>query len=232
MRLPVGTITLLIVAVLVYFGVAQRLLDRMRLNDRTAILFIGAMLIGAYLPDIPLGNRLTINIGGGLIPIAFALYLWFTADTSRERWRAFWATLVSTALVYAATIFLPEEPQTIIIDPIYAFAIIAGLTAYLFGRSRRASLIAGILSIALNDIIYAIQVVYHGQAGSTSIGGAGIFDTMIVSALLAAALAEIIGETREKMAGGHQEPAGEPRRLRLVEQRSQPESSPKEGEDR
>ncbi len=214
MRLPMGSIVLLVAAVLVYFGVAQRLLDRMRLNDRAALLFIGAMLLGTYLPDIPLGNRLAINLGGGLVPIGFALYLWFTADESIERWRALWATLIATALVYAATIYLPAEPHSFIIDPIYAFAIIAGLTAYLLGRSRRASFIAGILAITLNDIIYAFQVSYYRQEGTTTIGGAGIFDTIVFSALLAVGLAELIGETREKMAGGHQ---GEGKsRLRLL----------------
>ena len=47
--LPVGTIALLVVTVLVYFGLAQRLLDRMRLNDRTTLLIIGAM-VRTYLP--------------------------------------------------------------------------------------------------------------------------------------------------------------------------------------
>lgn len=232
MRLPMGTITLLIAAVLVYFGVAQRLLDRMRLNDRAALLFIGAMLLGTYLPDLPLGNRLAINLGGGLVPIGFALYLWFSADESSERWRALWATVIATALVYAATVYLPAEPHSFIIDPIYAFAIIAGLTAYLLGRSRRASFIAAILAIALNDIIYAFQVSYYRQAGSTTIGGAGIFDTTVFSALLAVGLAELIGETREKMAGGH---GGEdkPRRLHLVELRTNDhQTAPKEDESR
>ncbi len=216
MRLPLGSIVLIVATILVYFGVAQRLLDRMRLNDRAALLFLGAMFLGSYLPNIPLGNRLAINVGGGLVPIGFAFYLWFTADESSERWRALWATLISTALVYAATVYLPAEPHEIIIDPTYAFAIIAGLTAYLLGRSRRASFIAGILSIALNDLIYAFQVSYHRQAGTTTIGGAGIFDTIVFSALIAVGLAELIGEAREKMSGGH---ASEPttRRLRLVE---------------
>ena len=81
---------------------------------------------------------------------------------------------------------------------IYAFALIAGLTAYLFGRSRRAAFIAGILAITLNDVFYALQVSYHRQAGYTVIGGAGIFDTIVFSSLLAVALAELVGETREK----------------------------------
>lgn len=216
MRLPLGTIILIVAAILVYFGVAQRLLDRMRLTDRAALLFIGDMLLGSYIPNIPLGNRLALNVGGGLVPIGFALYLWLTADESSERWRALWATLIASILVYAATIYMPSEPDSILIDPTYAFAIIAGLTAYLLGRSRRASFIAGILSIALNDLIYAFQVSYHQQAGSTTIGGAGIFDTLVLSGLLAVGLSEIIGETRERMAGGHAKQSSA-RRLRLVE---------------
>lgn len=226
MGLPLGTIVLLIAAILVYFGVAHRLLDRMRLNDRAALLFIGAMLVGAYLPNLPLGSRLSINLGGGLIPIGFALYLWFSADESSERWRALWATVIATALVYAASVYLPAEPHSIIIDPIYAFAIIAGLTAYLLGRSRRASFIAGVLAIALNDIIYAFQVSYHRQAGTTTIGGAGIFDTIVFSALLAVGLAELVGETREKMAGGHH---GEGKsRLRLLKMENDDQTAPEE----
>lgn len=234
MRLPLGTIVLSVAAVLVYFGVAQRLLDRMRLNDRAALLFIGAMLIGTYLPDIPLGTRLAINVGGGLIPIGFALYLWFSADESSERWRALWATLITTAIIYAVTAYLPVDPSSIIIEPIYLFAIVAGLTAYLLGRSRRASFIAAILAIALNDVIYAFQVSFRGQAGATSIGGAGIFDTIVFSALIAVGLAEVIGETREKMAGGHPHgSAPEPKRLRLVETDVRDrQAPPEEGEER
>lgn len=231
MRLPLGTIAMLAVAILVYFGVAQRLLDRMRLTDRQALLFIGAMVLGSYLPDIPLGSHLSINIGGGLIPIAFALYLWFSAEEKSERWRAFWATAIATGLVYAATAYLPAEPHTFIIDPIYAFAIIAGLTAYLLGRSRRASFIAGILAIALNDLIYALQVTYYRQPGHTVIGGAGVFDTLVFSALLAVGLAELVGETREKIAGGHQPDPGEAKRLHLVGTRPK-DTSPEEGEDK
>lgn len=226
MGLPLGTIALLIAAILVYFGVAQRLLDRMRLSDRATLVIIFLIVAGSYLPDIPLGSRLSVNIGGGLIPIGFAIYLWFSADQSSEKWRALWATLITTAAIYAATIFLPAEPQTFIIDPSYAFAIIAGLTAYLLGRSRRASFIAGILGIALNDIIYAFQVSFHRQAGHTTIGGAGIFDTIVLSALLAVALAELVGETREKL--GDRSHLGEEGKLVLYPGKDNPE----EGEER
>ncbi|MFY9604698.1 MAG: DUF1614 domain-containing protein, partial [bacterium] len=92
--MPIGMITLVVVAVLVYFGVAQRVLDRMGLTDRVALLFIAAMFFGSYLPDIPLTETLAINVGGGLVPIALSLYLLFRADTARERSRAIIATII------------------------------------------------------------------------------------------------------------------------------------------
>ena len=36
----------------------------------------------------------------------------------------------------------------------------------------------------------------------TAIGGAGVFDAMIVAGIIAVALAEIVGETRERLSGG------------------------------
>ena len=58
-----GVVFLLVIAVIVYFGFAQRALDRLRLNDRTALLFLVAMIVGTYLPDIPLGGNASINLG-------------------------------------------------------------------------------------------------------------------------------------------------------------------------
>lgn len=43
-----GTTILLIVAALIYFGVGQRLLDRMRLTDTQALIFI-VLMIGEVL---------------------------------------------------------------------------------------------------------------------------------------------------------------------------------------
>lgn len=218
MRLPIGTITLLVVTVLIYFGVAQRLLDRMRLNDKTALLFLGAMLVGTYIPDIPITAQLAVNIGGGLVPVALALWLWFSADEPAEKWRAFWATLGASVLVYLASVYLPTNHDggiESLIDPLYAYAAVSGLAAYLLGRSRRASFIAGVLGIAINDIIYAVQISLRGISTQTVIGGAGVFDAVLISGLLAVLLAEVVGETRERLGGGHHPRKHEKRPLKL-----------------
>ncbi len=213
--MPVGAIALLIVSVLIYFGIAQRLLDRMRLTDRQALLFLGAMFVGSYIPDIQLTPLLGINIGGGLIPLILALWLWFTADEAQEKWRAAWATLIGGSLIYFVSTYLPGDPANMVIDPMYLYALLAGFTAYILGRSRRASFIAGVLSVVANDIAYAIGLAIGGYQGGTVIGGAGVFDTVIIAGLLAVALSELVGETRERLGGGHKTKIEAPPRVEL-----------------
>ena len=50
-----GMLVLTVVAVLVFFGVAQRVLDRMRLTDRQALLLVAAMFVGTLLPNVGTG---------------------------------------------------------------------------------------------------------------------------------------------------------------------------------
>ena len=68
--MPVGTVLLLVVAALIYFGVGQRLLDRMRLTDTQALIAIALMIGGSFI-TLPLRTGRTtvgINLGGGLVP--------------------------------------------------------------------------------------------------------------------------------------------------------------------
>ncbi|HHY36969.1 MAG TPA: DUF1614 domain-containing protein [Firmicutes bacterium] len=208
--MPIGMITLVVVAVLIYFGVAQRVLDRMGLTDRAALLFLAAMFFGSYIPDIPLTRSLAINIGGGLVPVVLALYLLARADTGRERSRAIIATLISAAAIYGTMKILPPEPTYAqFLDPMYIFALLAGLIAYLAGRSRRSAFIAGTMGIVLTDIISRIEVGLTGGRGTTVIGGAGVFDTVVLAGIIAVGLAEIIGEGREYLQGGSAKEAGQ-----------------------
>ncbi|HQA59719.1 MAG TPA: DUF1614 domain-containing protein [Tepidanaerobacteraceae bacterium] len=198
--MPAGVILLLVIAVLIYFGLLQRVLDRMHMTDSMAIIFIGLMVIGSFLPDIPLGGRMSINIGGGIVPIALALYLIVTADSNQEKVRSIIAALITGTAIYVAGRILPAEPGTMIVEPILAFAIIAGIIAFIFGRSRRGAFIAGILGIIISDIISALGIA--ARPVGTTIGGAGILDAAVISGVIAVGLCEIVGETGEKLLGG------------------------------
>ncbi|HOA35784.1 MAG TPA: DUF1614 domain-containing protein [Bacillota bacterium] len=200
--MPVGMILLLGISILIFLGLAQRVLDRLGLTDRTALLFIAAMLVGGFLPEIPLTGTLSINIGGGLIPIALVVYLFVKAGTARERTRAAVAMLASAVVTYIVLKIFPLEPTyAFLVDPLYLVALIAGVAGYLAGRSRRSAFIAGVGAIVLNDIFTRIELFARGAKSNLVIGGAGIFDAVLVSGLIALGLAELIGEIRERLGG-------------------------------
>ncbi len=207
--MPVGVIALLVVAILVYFGLLHRVLDRMRLDDRTALFVLFLMIVGSFF-NIRIWGRpvLILNVGGALVPIGIAVYLIATADTRQEKVRGTAAALISGAVIYLAIKFLNPEEQTMIIDPTYFFAIISGVVGYLSGRSRRSAFIGGTMGIVLADFAHFVEISARGIPARTWVGGAGIFDAVVISGLLAVLLAEVVGETREYMVRGQ---AGEAR---------------------
>lgn len=199
-------IVLLIVGLLVLFGVGQRVLDKMRLTDKQAIVLIIAMIVGGFVPNIPLGGNVSVNLGGAVIPILVGLYLWFTAGTAKERVRSLVATAITGVAIYFLMHWLPDEPETMWIDPNYAYGIAAGIVAYIFGRSRRGAFIAGVLGMAAADIAQAIVNRMNGIDQRLVLGGAGAFDAIVFSGLIAVLLAELIGEIVERATRGNRPP--------------------------
>ncbi|NPV92192.1 MAG: DUF1614 domain-containing protein [Firmicutes bacterium] len=192
---------LVVVSILIYFGLAHRLLDRLRLSDRTALGILAVMAVGSFI-DIPLGSRASINVGGGLVPIGLAVYVIAKAGTTWEWVRALIATVVTAGVVFVADRYLGAEPTTMRIDPIYVYPLVAGIVAYLIGRSRRTAFIAATMGLVLSDVGLYLWTLRTGVMERVSIGGAGAFDSIVIAGLIAVLLAEVVGETRERLQGG------------------------------
>ncbi|HEY8552634.1 MAG TPA: stage II sporulation protein P [Thermaerobacter sp.] len=197
-----GTTALLIgLAVLVLMGVVHRVLDRMRLSKGTALALLGVMIAGAFLPELALGPGVRVDPGGALVPAAVALYLLLTTDHAFERRRALVASLWTAAAVYATDWFLPSDPgggRWWLMDPLWTPVAVAALFGYLAGRSRRAAFIAATLGVLLVDLIGAVTNSLRGIPGAwLNLGGAGVFDAVVLASVGAVALAEGVGETRE-----------------------------------
>lgn len=203
--MSIGTIVLLITGLLILFGFGQRVLDRMRLNDTQAIFLIIAMIVGGFIPDIRITDRISINLGGFVIPVGVSLYLWFTTS-GKERLRSLLATAATGLSVYLLMNFLPDEPETMQIDPTYTYGLAAGAIAYIFGRSRRGAFIAGTLGVVSANIAQDIINRMNGISQRLALGGAGAMDAVVISGIISVLLAEVLGEALERMTRGRREP--------------------------
>ena len=193
-----GMLLLMIAAVLVLCGLLQRVLDRMYLSDRAALLVIGAMLLGTFLPNLNLGV-VSVNIGGALIPLGVCIWLFIRADESLERWRVLLGSMLTGAAVYGLTCLLPAEAEQLPVEPMLLYGAAGGLIAWLLGRSRRGAFICGVTGVILADVAAAVINWLSGIRQVLVLGGAGITDAVVISGILAVMLCELVGETTERI---------------------------------
>ena len=204
MGFTVGRLILVSVALLIFFGVAERVLDRMHLTNKQALLVLGAIVIGSFINiTIYRSDLLTVrmNLGGALVPLALALYVWFKAGTSKEKIRSLAGAVLTTAAIWLLGRFVTNE-YALPVDIIYLYPIVAGLVGYLFGRSRKGAFVAAVLGVLFFDVTHGLYLIWNQMPGLVHFGGGGMYDTVILSGVLAVCLAEFIGESRERMQGG------------------------------
>lgn len=207
--MSIGMILLTVVAVLVFFGVTQRVLDKLHLSDRAALLLIALMFFGTLIPNIVIGN-VSVSPGGALIPLGVCVYLLIRAGTAKERIRSLIGAVVTGGIIYALSALMPNEPERIIIDPMYLYGLVGGVVAYILGRSRRGAFICGVLGVMLADIAVAVVNWTSGVNQTLVLGGAGVFDAIIISGILGVALSELIGEIIERFVRGTEKPVDSP----------------------
>lgn len=216
--MTIGMILLILTAILILLGAGQRVLDRLHLNDKLALLFI-ALIIGlGFVPDIRITKNFAFNLGGAVIPLALCIYLFIKADTARERWRSGIASLLTGAAIFLIGRFSPDEPESILLDPIILYGLAAGAIAYIFGRSRRCAFIAGAIGMMLSNIANALWVWRRGIDQELILGGAGAADGIIIAALTGVLLSELLGEIIERMKRGRQRPTREFRNGEFVKE--------------
>ncbi len=196
--MSIGTMLLTVLSVLIFSGLIQRVLDRMHLTDRTALLLTGLMLVGTFLPPLRLG-RVSIGLGGAVIPLGVCGWLLFKADESIERWRTLLGVVLTAAVVYGLSLALPSEAEALPLDPMWLYGGLGGLVAWVLGRSRRGAFVCGVAGVLLADAVTAAVVWARGINQPLILGGGGIADVAVISGVLAVLLCELVGETAERL---------------------------------
>jgi hypothetical protein len=177
----------------------------MQLTDKQGLLLVALLIAGSYVSITLLRGTVDVrmNLGGFLVPVGTAIYVLGRAGTGKEWGRAILSTLVTTGVLYGIVKLMAGFGHgRDYLDPIYIYGIVGGLVAYIAGRSRRSAFISAVLGVLLLDVIHFIELMVTGQPGQVILGGAGAFDAEMVAGVTAVLLAELIGESRERLQGG------------------------------
>lgn len=199
-----GMIFLVIVTLLVLAGFGHRVLDRLRLSDQAALAILVAIIISTIvIPDIKITDNISFNVGGFIIPVGLAVYLFIKAETRKEKIRSVIGAVIAGIAIYLVQRYvLPAEPERLPVDPNLVYPVVGAVVAYALGRSRRGAFIAGVIGVVISDLIQFILNSINNISAPTNFGGAGGVDTTVIAGILAVLMAEVFGEARERLQGG------------------------------
>lgn len=127
-----------------------------------------------------------INVGGGLIPVSFSIYLMQYHDLPFDQ------TLIATAVVAAVCYaFSRPVPGLGIGMPIFVAPVTAALVAMMVNSELSAPLayICGTLGVLIGADMLRLNNIRHMGVPIASIGGAGTFDGIFLTGIVAVLLA-------------------------------------------
>jgi uncharacterized membrane protein len=205
-----------VLAVLIQLGILRYAYMRIGLSSGVALLLLAGSLLGSYinipvaeLPDqqvlsggevsyfgihylVPVvvdwpGTIIAVNIGGAVIPAITSLYLLI-------RNQLWWAGIAATACVSAVCHQLASPvPGVGIALPILVPVLTTAATALLISRRYAAPLayISGSLGTLIGADLLNLSSLQGSDAPVASIGGAGTFDGIFLTSILAVLVASL-----------------------------------------
>jgi len=169
-----------------YFNIPIAELAREQVTSDQVIDFFGMQYTVPVVENWP-GTVIAVNIGGAVIPTAMSIYLL----ASRNLW-------VSGAIATAAVAFIlhwlaDPVPGIGIAVPVFLPALVTAVVALLLSRENAAPLayIAGSMGTLIGADLTNLDKVRGLGAPVASIGGAGTFDGIFLTGILAVLLASL-----------------------------------------
>jgi uncharacterized membrane protein len=140
--------------------------------------------IPALLPN-PNDTIIAVNLGGAVIPVLLSAYLLMRVGGVAP---AFIATVVVALLVHHFSRIIPGAGIAV---PTFIPGFAAAILAILLTRERRpvVAYVAGTIGCLVGADVLNLALVAHLNAPIASIGGAGTFDGVFVSGVIAVLLA-------------------------------------------
>ena len=202
MRLGVGpgAAMLLLVGSLIgsYFNIPVTVLPGRTFMSGQIVDFYGMRYVVPYVTSWP-GTVLAVNIGGAVIPTVMSAYLVIRYNL----WlKAAIATAVVAAIIHAMATPVPGVGIAV---PVFAPVVVTAIIALILSREHAAPLayIAGSMGTLIGADLLNLDKISGLGAPVASIGGAGTFDGIFLTGILAVLLAGIASPSRPRPASFH-----------------------------
>ncbi len=208
--LPVAIVLPLIV-ILLLFDVVTVSYSELGLSANSAVVLLVVTLVGSLI-NIPISRRqvvyeesrtiftrffyytpprvetqtIAVTVGGALVPLGFSIYL-----LPRAAW---WPTLVATLVVMIVVRLLAKPvPGTGIVIPFFIAPLISAALAFVLAQPHPApvAFIAGTMGTLIGADILNWPNYRKLGARVVSIGGAGVFDGVFLTGIIAVLLASL-----------------------------------------
>lgn len=206
----------ILLVLFIQLGILRYAYIRIGISSRAALLFLFGSLVGSYV-NIPVaelaeerilsgqqvsyfgmhymvpvvvdwpGTVIAVNVGGALIPALMSIYL-------LVKNRLWGAGLLATACVAAVCHFLADPvPGVGIALPLFVPALTTAVAALLLSRQHAAPVayISGSLGTLIGADLLNLDKIQGLGAPVASIGGAGTFDGVFLTGIVAVLIASI-----------------------------------------
>ena len=176
-----------------YFNIPITILPGHAVRSREVVDFYGMRYIVPLVTQWP-GTVLAVNVGGAVIPTVMSAYL----VLRYQLWlRAAIAVVVIAAVIHSSA--TPVEGVGIAV-PVFVPVVVTAILAFLLSREYAAPLayIGGSMGTLIGADLLNLDKVGGLGAPVASIGGAGTFDGIFLTGILAVLLAGIASPSRPR----------------------------------
>ena len=184
---PRAVVAVLLVSLLgSYVNIPVALLPERQVSSAAEVDFFGIPYVVPGVHEWP-ATLLAVNVGGAVIPILLSIYLIFKN-------RLYGLSLAGIAVVAVVCHLLAYPvPGLGIAEPVFVPPLVTALTALLLSRRSAAPLayISGSLGTLIGADLLNLDKLQGLGAPIASIGGAGTFDGIFVTGLLAVLYASV-----------------------------------------
>ena len=204
----IGLVLLGIVAVLIFFGVSKRFFQKIGLPSWVAFILVLALVVGAIVPSIRIGDSFSMTVSGFLLPILITIILFaliggrksVNRKNNFEGLRALFAIIAVAGVTVATRLLMMPTTFSSVITSSVIIGFVGGTIAYLVGQTRLSTLTGVTGGIVLGDVIVNLTQRYAFDREYFAFGASGVFDSMILAIVVGILVLTAISALRHAQA--------------------------------